>query len=255
MKYKNTLIKHLKTCTYATPPGHKVYQMPISPELSTSQHKNRTAHSISVYEINGEDNKLFCQNLCLIAKLFLDHKSIYFDVSPFKFYVLTENDSKGSHIVAYFSKENSLSSEFNLACIMVLPPYQRKGYGQFLITMSYYLSKKQGRICTPETPLSDLGKISYKSFWTITILETLLKNKGNLCIKDLSEQTGIKAEDISYTLNELSLIKYWKGQQVVQNINTKQIEEFLMKKKASKKHHVRFNEEYFIENTNNNTHT
>ena len=249
MKYKNTLIKHLKACTYTTPPGNKVYQMPISPELSTSQYKNRTAHSISVYEINGEDNKLFCQNLCLIAKLFLDHKSIYFDVSPFKFYVLTENDNKGSHIVAYFSKENSLSSEFNLACIMVLPPYQRKGYGQFLITMSYYLSKKQGRICTPETPLSDLGKISYKSFWTITILETLLKNKGNLCIKDLSEQTGIKAEDISYTLNELSLIKYWKGQQVVQNINTKQIEEFLMKKKASKKHHVRFNEEYFIDNT------
>ena len=68
--------------------------MPISPELSTSQYKNRTAHSISVYEINGEDNKLFCQNLCLIAKLFLDHKSIYFDVSPFKFYVLTENDIK-----------------------------------------------------------------------------------------------------------------------------------------------------------------
>ena len=64
--------------------------------------------SISIFEINGEEDKLYCQNLCLLAKLFLDHKSIYFDVSPFKFYVMTENDGNGKHIVAYFSKENSL---------------------------------------------------------------------------------------------------------------------------------------------------
>lgn len=90
---------------------------------------------------------------------------------------------------------------------MVLPPFQRKGYGQFLIAMSYYLSKREGRICTPETPLSDLGKVSYKSYWTIAILESLLKHKGNLSIKELSEDTGIKPEDIIYTLNELSLVK------------------------------------------------
>ena len=89
------------------------------------------------YGACGDEEKLFCQNLCLIAKLFLDHKSIYFDVSPFKFYILTENDNNGSHIVAYFSRENYLTTEFNLACIMVLPPYQRKGYGQFLISMSF----------------------------------------------------------------------------------------------------------------------
>ena len=248
MKYKNTLIKHLNNCSFKNPPGKKIYEMKILPELSSSKKKERISDSISVYEIKGSENKLYCQNLCLIAKLFLDHKSIYFDVSPFKFYVLTENDKNGNHIVAYFSKEVSESSEYNLSCIMVLPPFQRKGYGQFLISLSYYLSNKQNKICTPETPLSDLGKISYKSYWTITILDALLKNKGNLCVKDLSEQTGIKPEDITYTLNELSLIKYWKGQQVVQNINIKQIEEFLNKKKASKKNHVKFNEMYIINN-------
>lgn len=162
--------------------------------------------SISVFEISGDQHKLYCQNLCLLAKLFLDHKSIYFDVSPFKFFVLTENDKNGHHIVAYFSRENSLSTEFNLACIMVLPPYQRKGYGQFLISMSYFFSKQEQRVCTPETPLSDLGRLSYKSYWTNTILETLLKNRGNLSIKELSEQTAIKHEDIIFTLNELSLV-------------------------------------------------
>jgi histone acetyltransferase MYST1 len=42
------------------------------------------------------------QNLCLLAKLFLDHKTLYYDVDPFLFYVLTEVDDRGAHIVGYF---------------------------------------------------------------------------------------------------------------------------------------------------------
>jgi hypothetical protein len=228
-------------CSNRNPPGNEIYHHQLC-----NKNKDKVAQSLSVYEIKGNENKLYCQNLCLIAKLFLDHKSIYFDVSPFKFYILTENDNKGRHIVAYFSKENSFSTEFNLACIMVLPPYQRKGYGQFLISMSYYFSKLEKRTCTPETPLSDLGKISYKSYWTNTILQTLLKFKGNLSIKELSEQTGIKTEDIIFTLNELSLIKYWKGQQVIQTINTKQIEEFFNKKRVGKEHYIKFNPGFMV---------
>jgi len=48
--------------------------------------------------------QLFCQNLCLLAKLFLDHKTLYFDVEPFLFYILTEVDRQGAHLVGYFSK-------------------------------------------------------------------------------------------------------------------------------------------------------
>ena len=186
-KYKNTLIRHLKVCDYFIPPGNKIYDMAISPDKSTSKKENRISTSISIYEIKGNEHKLFCQNLCLIAKLFLDHKSIYFDVSPFKFYVLYEKDSNGFHLVGYFSKEMSDSSEFNLSCIMILPPFQRKGYGQFLISLSYYLSNKLNKISSPETPLSDLGKLSYKSYWTITILDALLKNKGLLNVQTISE--------------------------------------------------------------------
>lgn len=47
---------------------------------------------------------IYCQNLCLLAKLFLDHKTLYYDVEPFLFYVLTQNDGKGCHLVGYFSK-------------------------------------------------------------------------------------------------------------------------------------------------------
>lgn len=48
--------------------------------------------------------KVYAQNLCLLAKMFLDHKTLYYDTDPFLFYVMTEYDSVGFHIVGYFSK-------------------------------------------------------------------------------------------------------------------------------------------------------
>jgi hypothetical protein len=43
-----------------------------------------------VFEVDGNTNKIYCQNLCLLVKLFLDHKTLYYDVEPFLFYVLTQ---------------------------------------------------------------------------------------------------------------------------------------------------------------------
>ena len=57
-----------------------------------------------MFEVDGIDHKLYCQNLCLLSKLFLDHKALYFDVEPFCFYVLTEVDVQGCYIAGYFSK-------------------------------------------------------------------------------------------------------------------------------------------------------
>ncbi|KAF7247249.1 Histone acetyltransferase KAT6B [Varanus komodoensis] len=84
-------------------------------------------------EVDGNMSKIYCQNLCLLAKLFLDHKTLYYDVEPFLFYVLTKNDEKGCHLIGYFSKEKLCQQKYNVSCIMIMPQYQRQGFGRFLI--------------------------------------------------------------------------------------------------------------------------
>ena len=56
--------------------------------------------------------QVYAQNLCLLAKLFLDHKTLYYDTDPFLFYVMCEVDSFGCHIVGYFSKVRPLNVLF-----------------------------------------------------------------------------------------------------------------------------------------------
>jgi histone acetyltransferase MYST1 len=144
-----------------------------------------------------------------------------------------EVDELGCHLVGYFSKEKHSPEEYNLACILTLPPFQRKGYGKFLISLSYELSKLEGKVGSPEKPLSDLGKLSYRSYWTFVILSTL-KAAGSepLSIKQISAATSIKVEDILSTLQALGAIKVWRGQHVV-GIAQKMIAEHLANNKSA----------------------
>lgn len=59
---------------------------------------------LGVWQVDGKRQKQYCQHLCLLAKFFLDHKTLYYDVEPFLFYVMTSADSEGCHTIGYFSK-------------------------------------------------------------------------------------------------------------------------------------------------------
>jgi len=65
---------------------------------------------------------------------------------------------------------------------------------------------------TPERPLSDLGLLSYRSYWTRVLLNIIKKRRQNISIKDLSEMTAIKTDDIISTLQHHNMIQYQKGQ-------------------------------------------
>lgn len=199
MKSKNKLTRHCSTCEHRSPPGREIYR----------------ENELSMYEIDGKDEKIYCQNLCLLSKLFLDHKTLYYDVDSFLFYVMCEVDEAGAHIVGYFSKEKHSAENYNLACILTFPSHQRKGYGKFLISVSYELTKREKTTGSPEKPLSDLGKITYRSYWAYVILKTIEAKTDEVTIMEITKQTGIRVEDITSTLHSLNLIKYWKGQHVL----------------------------------------
>lgn len=201
MKDEESYPTHYYQCNYTGPPGKCIY----------------LKDNLAIFELDGEATKLYCQNLCLIAKLFLDHKTLYYDVSPFYFYVLCEVDGEGVHPVGYFSKEKASPDDYNLACIMILPPYQKKGYGRFLIQLSYEITRREGKTGSPEKPLSDLGKLSYSSFWAYELLIRLrnASSRSIPTITELSKQTGFKSEDITETLTELGLMRQYRGQKVL----------------------------------------
>ncbi|CAI7865130.1 unnamed protein product, partial [Closterium sp. NIES-54] len=79
----------------------------------------------------------------------------------------------------------------------------------------YELSKKEGKVGTPERPLSDLGLLSYRGYWLRVLLRILKHHRGNLSIKELSDMTGIKTEDVISSLQSLHLIQYRRGQHVI----------------------------------------
>merc|ERR1712130_426216 len=193
MKSRSILDRHISKCPWRHPPGVEIYRK----------------DGVSVFEVDGNTNKIYCQNLCLLVKLFLDHKTLYYDVEPFLFYVLTQNDGQGCHLVGYFSKEKHCLQKYNVSCIMTMPHCQRKGYGRMLIDFSYLLSKVEKQPGTPEKPLSDLGRVSYHSYWKSVVLEYLasMRGRGHITIQQLSAETALHPHDIALAFMLLGFIK------------------------------------------------
>lgn len=213
------LKRHRLKCTLFHPPGNEIYR----------------DEDLSFFEIDGRKQRRYCRNLCLLSKLFLDHKTLYYDVDPFLFYILTKSDDRGMHLVGYFSKEKSSAEDYNVACILTLPQYQRMGFGKLLISFSYELSKVERKLGSPEKPLSDLGLLSYRSFWAESIIELLANHSGEISISEISEQLAFTHDDIMHTLQSFNLLKSYKGN-FVMYLNEEVIQNY---EKLSKKKRIR----------------
>jgi histone acetyltransferase HTATIP len=165
--------------------------------------------------------RFFCapvSQFLLSADTVYSSKTLYYDVTPFLYYVMVrdlvlmysatcltssicqcQRDSSGCHIIGYFSKEKESADNYNVACILTLPQHQRHGYGKLLIEFSYELSKKEGKLGSPEKPLSDLGLLGYRAYWAQTIIELLLNTTDDISIDDIAQKTSITHADIMNT--------------------------------------------------------
>lgn len=191
--------RYRKKCTLRHPPGNEIYRDDY----------------VSFFEIDGRKQRTWCRNLCLFSKLFLDHKTLYYDVDPFLFYCMTRRDDLGHHLVGYFSKEKESADGYNVACILTLPQYQRMGYGRLLIEFSYELSKKEGKVGSPEKPLSDLGLLSYRAYWSDTLISLLVEHGSEVTIDEISSLTSMTTTDILHTAKALNMLRYYKGQHII----------------------------------------
>ncbi|KAF8374859.1 lsy-12, partial [Pristionchus pacificus] len=198
LKYMRTftqLERHAEKCKSWHPPGNEIYRK----------------DDVSVFEVDGNVAGIYCQNLCLLAKLYLDHKTLYYDVEPFLFYIVTKNDETGCHFVGYFSKEKYSAQKFNLSCIVTLPCYHKQGFGRFLIDFSYLLTRREKMVGSPERPLSDLGRVSYAAYWRSALLEYMRqkvkveKNEG-LQFSEIAADTGISLYDATTTMEALGML-------------------------------------------------
>jgi hypothetical protein len=78
--------RHLVKCPLRHPPGAEIYR------------SHERGVTVAAFEVDGARETTYCEHLCLLAKLFLDHKTLEFDCSPFLFYIVCEVDERYADI-------------------------------------------------------------------------------------------------------------------------------------------------------------
>ena len=204
---KSSMSSHRLVCPKNTPnpqTGRLVYRDPISKYV--------------IKQVRGYRHQLFCQNLCLFAKLFLDDKSVYYNVDSYEFFIIYGQPDTGSEIdrnmvpMGYFSHElGAWDNDNNLACICVFPPFQNRRLGTLLIDLLYEVPRAQGQSepTGPEYPLLPFGRATYLRYWAKRLAHILLcslQRKTLFTLQDLSHLTGFRKEDILLTLEYMQVL-------------------------------------------------
>lgn len=217
---ENKMVQHRSVCQLAHP----------FPPLGKLLYADMKAPYL-VKKVRGFRHELFCQNLALFGKLFLDDKSVYYNVKAFDFYILYGYDVHDDEIagsilrkrlkpMGFFSKEvNSWEADNNLACICIFPPYQRLGLGSLLIEFLYALAgATPGQTWLgPEFPLSPYGKVAYLGYWSKRLAFVLLndfRGRDSVTLAELASRTGFRKDDILFTLECMEVLQESKKESV-----------------------------------------
>lgn len=190
-KTKEEYMNHGHKKEHQRPPGREIYR----------------CGNISMFEVSGAKHKMFCQCLSLLSKLFLDDVAVFYNVCQFNFFVLCECDEYGAHVVSFFSRDFQWRDNNILACILVLPPWQKHGYGRLMISIAYEMARRNKIVGGPEKPLSDLGKLAFKAYWRETIIKTMFEHQDKIKnVDDFQTITSIAKFDLLKTMKEMNLL-------------------------------------------------
>lgn len=105
------------------------------------------------------------------------------------------------------------------------------------MSFSYELSRREGKLGSPEKPLSDLGYAGYISFWSrelaIIFTRTSFKYKSHtFTLEGLQELTGFRAEDILTALKSMDVIEAQRKRDGAFVISVKAAEEWTRRNKV-----------------------
>ena len=196
---------------------HPVFCLQKETETMEQQTRGGCANATATANANANlaGSQMYCQNLSLFAKLFLDNKSVFFDVTGFNYFLLVHTDpaTRAQQVIGFFSKEKQSWDCNNLACILIFPPWQKKSLGSLLIALSYEISRREGLLGGPEKPISDIGKKGYVKYWCAQVARYLLDAKdtnlkrgsGRVSVEDISRETWMLQEDVLTALREMSV--------------------------------------------------
>ncbi|EPE35985.1 Acyl-CoA N-acyltransferases (Nat) [Glarea lozoyensis ATCC 20868] len=168
-------LAHKKFCSQNEVPGELTYN-----------HQGKGIWKVKKVDGAAPESKLLLQRLSLFAKMYIESKSVF---------------SGDEQIVGFFSKEKKSWNDYNLACIFILPPWQKKQLGRILTELSYEISKE--KIGGPERPISDVGHAAYMRLWGKKIFKYLLDSPitdniagtGETNIELISKATGVSPID------------------------------------------------------------
>lgn len=229
-KTKLILERHVGKCgTCCRPPGEEIYH----------------DSAVSVFEVHGSREPVYCRHLVLFGRLFLDHPGLYCRVSQTIYYVVTVGDRNGCHLVGFYSREKL--GEHNLACFLVLPQHRGKGFGHFMVHLSYWLSSTDETPKYPRPPLTDAARWIYHSVWKKAITECIeLEDLTEITVRVVSCLTGIRDEDVQTMLCELGLMCEDDPRQRVIAL-TPALREILQIKAEEKTRPIEFNPSAFLD--------
>ena len=198
-------------CRRSSPPGRCIY--------------SDGDRGLSVNFIDGAADVMFTRSMAVFGKVFLDKKDLVNDVSLYEFYCVTTSPSqhcavpqlKCSTVIGYFCRRKNAPSEA-MAALVVFPPFQRRGFGSFMLDLAYHLALTRQSECgckfcgTRGTsgriagPFSQSGKKLVEFYWEAQIARVRTSNP--ISLEELSFRTGIHVDDLRHFLRATRKLFY-----------------------------------------------